>query len=61
MVKWLNRIRAIYARRFLFAPVMNDGITRLGQKYKDVHPGMRASGFGPEKYSPVTLHRHVKN
>jgi hypothetical protein len=58
-VKWMNRVRAGYARRFLFAPTMDEGIRSLGQKYKDVHPGVRASGFGPEKYSPVTLHRRA--
>ncbi len=57
VVRSLNRLRAGYARRFLFGPRRDYGIQRLGAKYKDVRPGMEISGFGPDEYSPVELRR----
>jgi hypothetical protein len=55
--KTLNRYRAIYARRFLFGPRRDTGIEKLGAKFKNVTPGMKISGFGPDGYSPVKLRR----
>ena len=56
-VRSLNRLRAIYAKRFLFGPRRDSGIQSLGAKYKDERPGMQISGFGPDEYSPVELRR----
>jgi hypothetical protein len=56
-VRSLNRLRAGYARRFLFGARRDSGIQRLGAKYKDVRPDMKISGFGPDEYSPVELRR----
>ncbi|WP_375210908.1 DUF4238 domain-containing protein [Hyphococcus sp.] len=56
-VKHMNRMRATYARRFLFGPYRDDGIVKLGIKYKDTKPGMKISGFGPKEYAPVEMRR----
>lgn len=57
-VKAVNRLRAVYAERFLYGPHRDAGITALARKYRDVKPGMKISGFAPENFSPVTLRRH---
>lgn len=60
MVKYLNRLRAIHARRFLFGPRYDSGIEKLGAKYKDAKHGVEISGLGPEGFSPITLRRSRK-
>ncbi len=57
MVKQINKIRSVSARRFLFGPRRDIGIERLGKKYKDVKSGIKLGGFGPEEYSTVELRR----
>lgn len=61
-VKYLNRVRAVHAMRYLYAPIKDAGVRALGKKYRDVKPGMKISGAGPKKYSPVTLKRpsHIR-
>jgi hypothetical protein len=56
-VKFANRVRSVYARRFLFARQRDSGILRLAMKYKDTKTGTRLEGFGPPEYSPVELRR----
>jgi hypothetical protein len=56
-VKHANRVRSVYARRFLFARERDSGILRLAMKYKDAKTGTRLAGFGPTEYSPVELRR----
>jgi hypothetical protein len=56
-VKFTNKMRAVYARRFLFGPIRDAGVEALGVKYKDRRPSLKISGFGPADYSPVSLRR----
>jgi hypothetical protein len=56
-VKMINRQQAYNALRFLFGPNRDEGILRLAEKYKDVRPGFKISGFMPPEFSPVSLGR----
>lgn len=54
----INRIRAVYAERSLYAHKRDSGIFKLAKKYKDVKQKLEISGGGgPEKYADVSLHR----
>ena len=56
-VKSINRLRAAYADRFLFAHQRDIGIQKLATKYKDEARGFELQGFGPDQYSDVKLER----
>ncbi|VXC97830.1 conserved hypothetical protein [Oceanicaulis sp. 350] len=56
-VKMINRQQAVHSRRFLFAPIRDSGIAKLGQKYKDIGEGIAVSGMGPKERAPVKLVR----
>jgi hypothetical protein len=58
--KKLNRIRAIYADKSLFAPQNDSGILKLAQKYKGKSPGMfSVNGLTADQLS-VSLMRRKK-
>ncbi|MDA7948634.1 MAG: DUF4238 domain-containing protein [Hyphomicrobiaceae bacterium] len=59
-VKELNRYRAIYAMRYLYAPKRDTGIHRLGKKYAHIKPSMKISGAGLDEYSSVQMKRRLK-
>jgi hypothetical protein len=59
-VKYLNRLRAFNAMRYLYAPTNDAGIRALGKKYANIKPGMQISGAGPKEYSPVEMRRRLK-
>lgn len=60
VVKYANRVRATFARRFLFAREESDEIKQVGEEFKDVRPGPRVSGLGTTELSPVELKRTGK-
>lgn len=53
-VKYLNRLRAFNAMRYLYAPTNDAGIRALGKKYANIKPGMQISGAGPQGTAILT-------
>jgi hypothetical protein len=55
--KELNRLRAFFAERFLFADRYGAGIQRLARKYRDDKPRTHIGPIGDTKLMPLTLRR----
>jgi Protein of unknown function (DUF4238) len=55
-VKAANRVRAIFAERFLFSHKCDAGVERLAAKYRTTRPSVQL-GFGADEYSEVELRR----
>jgi hypothetical protein len=55
-VKATNRLRAIFAERFLFCHKYDAGVERLAAKYRTTRPSVQL-GFGADEYSEVELRR----
>jgi hypothetical protein len=55
-VKATNRLRAVFAERFLFCHKYDAGVERLAAKYRTTRPSVQL-GFGADEYSEVELRR----
>lgn len=57
LVRHLNRVRAKYAERFLYAPCEDDGLKALAREFSDHREKMVFSGFGPLNPAEVKVTR----
>jgi len=55
--KELNRLRAIFAERYLYGSRFDEGIRRLAVKYRGMRQRVQVSGFGPKKRAKIQIHR----
>jgi hypothetical protein len=55
-VKAANRLRAIFAERFLFCHKYDAGVEKLAAKYRNKRPSAQL-GLGADEYSEVELRR----
>ena len=57
----LNRIRAAYCERYLYAHVRDRRLEKLAAEFKDSRAGIMSSpGFGPKKFATVTVVRRSR-
>lgn len=57
--KSINRTRAFYSERFLFAPKFDAGIKSLAAKYKGTGLAAQVTGAGPETPAEVVMKRRL--
>ena len=56
----LNRVRAAYCDRYLYAHVRDKRLEKLAAEFKGSRPGMTTLGFGPKKFAAVTVARRSR-